>query len=600
MKSADAANIREKMTKIGALAVGGSTLGERSAAQAALDRAKANLPIQITATVLNIDATETFYEVFYTDVEGKKRKTRIAKELFASPGEIVKILTRAFADLPDDKAAAGNLVKQAIEFKTDRAHRVTSRCGWHQQSFVYPTKTFGDMSGQLAYEGAGGIDPALGMEGGSVAEWREGLREPCRRSDFLILTISTMAASPLLDIVGEEEGVIFHLQGTNRNKSHTSQERTKSSSGKTLGARVGASMTGRSRKNDLITFAATERSVEEYCWAHNHLGVVFDEEGRALGTGKGPRIRSDQLPYLVPSGRGALRSKRAAQDPDLANLTWALNAVSTGEHPLDDLKKRPERPEGAQVRMISVSVPSGKNGGIFNRVEGSSSEIAQQCKKLACQVEDTIAANYGVAMPAYLHHLVAKRSEVSKRLPALVDQFVKRVGADTDPWERRFAKKFGLNLAAAILLAEFGVAPWTTNRARSAITRLYRRARLGIVSVDQVTESLVERLLRIIDAGKRFPLVQKGELLSANRASKAWGCTQELPRHGRVLKIPYSRLKSLLTPPMMIVAVMRKLAERKVLIPASDGKSTRQTMIKALNAKKRQRFVCLVIEKMRT
>jgi hypothetical protein len=43
----------------------------------------------------------------------------------------------------------------------------------------------------------------------------------------------------------------------------------------------------RCRKSDLVTFAATQRAVEDYCFAHNHLAALFDEEGRALSIGHG-------------------------------------------------------------------------------------------------------------------------------------------------------------------------------------------------------------------------------------------------------------------------------------------------------------------------
>ena len=493
--------------------------------------------------------------------------------------------------------AARALVKDALQAKDDRKYRVTGRSGWYDAAtVVYPTKTFGKLAGQLIFESSSDIDPALGMQDGTVAKWREGLREPCDHSDFLILTISAMAASALLDIIGEEEGAIFHLHGMNREKSQDSQERTKSSSGKTLAARAAASMIGRCKKNDLVTFAATVRSIEDYCFAHNHLGAVFDEEGRSLGSGTGPRIKADQLPYLVTSGRGGLRSRKATRDTDLANLTWALNAVSTGEHPLDDPKRRPERPEGAQVRMISVPVPSGKKGGIFNRLKGSSAEIAAKSKRLARQVEETIAANYGVAMPDFFQQLVAKRSTLSRRMPLIVDEFVKRENADADPWERRFAGRFGIDLAAAILFAEFGIAPWTTERAWSAITRIYRHARSAIVSVDEATDALVRRLRRIIATGKRFPVVQKGDTLSAKKAAKAWGVTRDMPKLGRVVNVRYSRIERLVKPSAITGQVILELARRKILVKASDGKLTRELMIKALAGARRRRYVCVSVK----
>jgi hypothetical protein len=596
--------LHDKISKIEALHARAGTDGEQQAAKAALERiratAEAEAPVRITATVLNIDRNETFYDVSYLDLEGKSLTKRIPRELFRQPTKVVDILTKAYADLPDDSAAAVALVKDALQAKSEAKHRVTGRSGWRDPAtFVYPTKTFGKLAGQLIFESSNDIDPALGKQLGTVSAWREGLREPCNYSDFIVLTVGAIAATPLLDIIAEDEGAIFHLHGTTRNKSHDSEERTQSSSGKTLAARAAASMIGRSKKNDMVTFAASERSVEDYCFAHNDLGGVFDEEGRALSAGTGPRIKSDQLPYLVPSGRGGLRSKKATRDRDLENLTWVLNAVSTGEHPLDDRKSRPERPEGAQVRMISTPVPSGKKGGIFNRVKGSQAQIAEKSKKLARQVEETIAANFGVAMPAYLQEVVAKRSNLSRRLLPLVDQFVKHVGADTDPWERRFAGKFGIVQAAAILMCEFGIAPWTEKRARKAITAVYKNARSASASVDEATDALVQRLRKIAAAGERFPVVQKGDQLSAKKTAKAWGVIRDMPKLGRVLNIRHSRIERFVTPSAITGQVLRELARRKVLVKASDGKLTRELMIKALTGSTRRRYVCISVKALR-
>src|SRR5262249_53900006 len=159
------------------------------------------------------------------------------------------------------------------------------------------------------------IDPALGQTRGTLSGWRKGMREPVKYSDFLVFACSVPAASSLLDIIGEDEGAVLHLHGTYT--GNPKRERTRSSSGQSLAARAAASTIGRCRKNDLVTFAASSRSVEDYCAAHSGLGAFFDEEGRALGSGTGPRIKSDELPYLVASGRGGLRSMKATRDPDL-------------------------------------------------------------------------------------------------------------------------------------------------------------------------------------------------------------------------------------------------------------------------------------------
>jgi hypothetical protein len=180
-----------------------------------------------------------------------------------------------------------------------------------------------------------------------------------------------------------------------------------------------------------------------------------------------------------------VRSNKATRDSDLQNRTWRLNAISNGENPLGP------RREGEEVRMPAIPVSPGSRGGIFNRAKDISDDILPECKKLARQVEDTIALNYGWAMPEYLGKLVPRRQELEPRVRRIVDNFVSDLGADSDPWERRFATKFGLALAAAILLTEFDIAPWTRKRARVAITAIYKRARTALVSPNEATDALI-------------------------------------------------------------------------------------------------------------
>ncbi len=108
------------------------------------------------------------------------------------------------------------LVDNALQSKGDRKYRVTARCGWHNdKTFVYPTATYGELAKELRWDGCNDIDPALGQRHGALKEWREGMREPVKYSDYLILASSIPLASALLDVIGEDEGAVFHLHGIN-------------------------------------------------------------------------------------------------------------------------------------------------------------------------------------------------------------------------------------------------------------------------------------------------------------------------------------------------------------------------------------------------
>ena len=315
----------------------------------------ANQTLAIIATEFHVERRESYYKVRFRDLDGKKQTILIGRELFTKPSGVVAELLKANADLPDDRKSAVELVKQAVATRSQRTRRITIRTGWHQTSFVYPGRTFGPLAQKLKHEVTTVIDPALGQTRGSLQAWRKGLTNSFRHSDYLIFAASVAFSGPLFELAGEQEGVVFHYQPQN-SAPETKDSKTKSSSGKTLAARVAVSTIGRAKKTDLLSFAVTDRGLEDYCFSHSNLIGVLDEEGRAL-SGTGRYIKPSQLPYQLTSGRGTYRSQKAVRDPDLQNLTWLLPFISTGEKPLDDPKNKSARMEGAQVRMAPIPVP---------------------------------------------------------------------------------------------------------------------------------------------------------------------------------------------------------------------------------------------------
>ena len=180
--------------------------------------------IRITATVLNIDRNESFYEISYTDLDGHDRIKLIGRELFRTPAKVVDILVKAHASLSHDSATAIDLVRKALDAKSDRRFCVTGRSGWHDGSIVYPTETFGELADELLHEGASDIDPALGLWKGKLARWRKGLREPCELSDYLVFSIAVAGAGILLDIIAKMKARFFTFTAQNR-KNHLQLEK---------------------------------------------------------------------------------------------------------------------------------------------------------------------------------------------------------------------------------------------------------------------------------------------------------------------------------------------------------------------------------------
>jgi putative DNA primase/helicase len=541
--------------------------------------------IRIVALALQIEDSKSFLEVQYRSLTGKMKTRLIPRELFRTPTKVADLLMGGDADIKYPVESVKAAQAAFLNFQKCRNYQITRRTGWHgSENFVYPTETFGPRREDLLYDDIERIDPALGMQTGSLSDWAKGLKEPCRLSDYVLFAASLGAGSVLLDLVNQDEGAVFHLHGTEGNERSISIK-TKSSSGKTLATRVAVSVVGRCKKTDLATFAITPRAVEDFCYSHNHLIAALDEEGRALD--RGGRRNTENLAYVIPGGRSTLRSNKATQDHNLENVSWALLAVSNGENPLDVQASR-SRPEGAQTRMICVPVPPGRDGGIFNRVEGTTREISQQCKELARQVEKTISENYGVVMPTFLSRLVNERITVPDRIRKIIDSFVKQVGADIDPWERRFAEKFGIVLAGAILMSEHKIGPWTRKRARRAIKRLYREARKSVVRIEDATDRFLERLRKRVIGGKRFPIVKKGHQY---REEISWGLVRKMSDGRWAVLIRLSRFEQLANPRAAASQILDELEKRDVLLKAADGKQTRQIMI--AGSEMRHRYVCL-------
>jgi putative DNA primase/helicase len=550
-----------------------------------------NQKLVILATEFHIERRASYYKIRFRDLDGQKQTIAIGRELFTVPSKVVAELLKANADLPDNPNAAAELVKRAVANRSTRSRRITTRTGLYDTSFVYPGQTFGPLEGKLKLEDTSAVDPALGLKRGSLQGWREGLTSPFRYSDYLILAASAAFSGPLFELAGEQEGVVFHFQPQN-SAPDDNASRTKSSSGKTLAARVAISTIGRARKSDLISFAVTERGLEDYCFGHNNLIGALHEEGRAL-SGTGKHVKPSQLAYQLTSGRGTYRSQKAIRDPDLRNLTWLLPFVSTGEKPLDDSKHKAARMEGAQVRMAPIPVPAGADGGIFNRLDGSREAIVEKAHLLFREVEVTLAENHGVAMPAHLGKLWPPQCSLAPRVRRIMDKFVKKVGADFDPWERRFAEKFGIVLAGAIFASEFGVAPWTKRRAWRAVRTIYQRSRAALTSVSETTDALVREIRKAL-ATDRFPRLEKGQkIMKPEDAGRALGVTRKLATHGPTLLITLDQLKGLIGPRAASSPVLADLEKRGILIQSTDGKWTRETMIRGLNGSKRRRYVAL-------
>ncbi|HRN99586.1 MAG TPA: hypothetical protein PLA69_09815, partial [Flavobacterium sp.] len=270
---------------------------------------------------------------------------------------------------------------------------------------------------------------------------------------------------------------------------------------------------------------------------------------------------------------------------------------STGENPLDG-RANSQREEGKQVRMIGIPVPAGIEGGIFNRIPNSSGKRAPIAARAAESIEATIAKNHGVAFPRFIKRLVLERKYSRALIERTVAEFITKVGANSDAWNRRFATKFGIVLASALLAVEFGVVPWSAKRAWVAVQEIYKRARTVVMSDAEMEATFVATIRALLNDEGRLPFLKKGEVLSKSYRSRFVGVIRDHKEIGKVALIRRSRLDGLVMPGLIKTEMLQRLADRGLVVTSKDNKLTRQMMIKGLTDKK-YRYVCFDVGKLK-
>jgi hypothetical protein len=416
---------------------------------------------------------------------------------------------------------------------------------------------------------------------GSLNGWLDGLRDPCRASSYLTFGIGLAFAGPLLHLVGQDEGAIFYLAGD-------------SSTGKTLTELAGLSAIERAVRDSLLTHDATDRAIEEDCTAHDDLLQIIDEISRMTGSQAECRAKVQRLAHKIAGGGGSRRSAKARQDPDLADLRWRLTCLWSGEYSLGTEFLGAARARGELVRLIEIPVPKRNKNGIFDRL----SSVQLSSTQLVVRAEAAIRDNFGRPIRAFIERLVSKPEIHAQRVMELMEKFLQKVQAGSDPWTRRFAGKFAVVYAAARLAAEFGVAPWPKTHPLKCVARLYRRARELVVTPDEALQHLLHQLAENASSTRRFPEVDKGKAVPARLTNVAWGIRSKTRDGMPFLAVHSDRFDRLVDPPEYGNRVRSLLAEGGYTVAGKEGRRVRQIKVQGFGSAEKPYFVCVRVDRL--
>ncbi len=534
--------------------------------------------IRVVATVQNLD-TDRY------SIELKFRKANRQWSSIILPRRIIRSGISALDELLDDGAqlptgpGMGTQLAALLNVVPDRTYRITSKTGWEGKSFVLPDVTIGPDADTLIHASRKSTKPLGRQVQGSVDGWLNGLKDPCRASSYLTFGIGVAFASPLLHLVGQDEGAIFYLAG-------------ESSTGKTLTELAAQSVIERAVRGELLTHDTSNRAIEEECAAHNDLMLVIEEIARLMGSQTEVRKKFRELAHKIVGGGGSRRSAKAKQDPDLADLRWRLMSLWSGEKSLDPEFLGGARERGELVRLIEIPIPAPSQDGIFDRLKDAKHPAAELAKEAEAGLRD----NFGHPIRLFIERLVSERESYVRRATKLIEKFIQKANVGSDPWDQRFASKFAVVYAAARIAAELEVAPWPKTHPLKCILRLYRQARELVVTPEEALERLLQQLAKNASSTDRFLKIDKGDSVPAKLKDKVWGIHSEARDGTAFLAIHSDRFNTLVNPAHHADRVRKLLVEGGYTIPGKEGRHVRQIKVQGFGSAEKPYFVCVRLD----
>ncbi len=394
----------------------------------------------------------------FRDRDGAAQREIVTRDLFAGEGaELRNLLSRRGLFVNPSRGAGAALCEYLANVGTSKRARVVARTGWHridgERVFVLPDEVFGKPPVEVIYQRVA-REPSLFNAGGTLDEWREAVSARCVGNTRLVLAASAAFAAPLLGLLAEDGGGL-HLRGN-------------AQIGKTTALRVAASVWGGEAGSGAAAYIrqwrATSNAVEGIATAHSDTLLALDEMSQAEARDIGATA------YMLANGQGKSRADRAGglRTP----LRFRTLFLSTGEIGLAD--KIMEVPgasvkAGQEVRLVDLAADAGAGMGLLGELHGAASPAV-----FTRELADATARCYGTAAPAFLRYLVGRlhaELELPSDLRRWQDDLVREwlnAHVDAGGQVRSVARRFALLAIAGELATKAGVTGWDETEATGA------------------------------------------------------------------------------------------------------------------------------------
>jgi hypothetical protein len=396
-----------------------------------------------------------------------------------------KQLLKKGAALPGSENKQLNFLNKLIQSMDDQPKIRAMKPGFREGVFILGREVFGPNRGRYIADLR--PDTRLGAKCGTLEDWQRDVAVPLRYSTTGAFGLMAALSASLYGYLAEVAPDITNIFVS---ESATFSFWGESATGRTTIMRTAAATYG--CPNDISDWNFTARGLEEDCEQHNHLPLVLDDVEKFRPRGGLSLLGAMRaVNQTIPAGKSQAISIVARKN-DLPALEWLTVGLSTSPRPSDDLIPTNlwSRSKGEKVRLIDIAVPPAKEGGIFDRTEGADEEKVEAGKKLIRKLEDGVARNFGLAMPAFVEYLLKR--DRTQLIKMYVDRFISIAAKNGNGYDVRFARKFALAYAAGRLGIKSGLLPWRKSLPMAVVQAIYRQVvEKSQTNSDRATQKVV-------------------------------------------------------------------------------------------------------------
>nr|WP_175428740.1 DUF927 domain-containing protein [Azospirillum argentinense] len=362
--------------------------------------------------------------------------------------------------LPLASAAINRLINKIDAQNSTQEFVVTSQVGWvgdtvdATAAFCTPIRTYADSSQDIETDFQDVAVTHNFKVSGTLKQWQQHVAAFAHGNPLLMFVITVALASPLLKLLGVENGG-FQLVG-------------KSSTGKSSHLKAAFSIWGNVNEQGMDNWLMTENATDNKALTYCDTLLVLDEAGLA------PGAIQQLLNTAYRLSSGTIKAKQT----DTTRLrTYRLLFVSSAEHGLAKMAQDAgvQWNDGQLIRMIDIDANGGKNWGTFRNIHSATSP-----GEFADWVNSAATTYYGTAGDAFLEKLLRQVRENPEKLRAWLEKrraYYRKHAPDVglQSFHERVCKRFELVYAAGMLAIRYGVLPYSKKEMLEAVQYAHRK-----------------------------------------------------------------------------------------------------------------------------